>query len=435
VVITTQNGDEPLGGIDVANPAPAGDVLDRLSNTLSGGLGRYFVAAVLIRLVDEGARVALVLLALDQTSSAGVGGLLVAALLVPHVVAAPGIGWLTDRAQRPRLVLSAAALGFAAALAAAALLLGRAPLGVVVAVLLAGGCCGPAITGGLTSQLSGLVPEDQLPRAFGVDSLTYNISGIVGPAVAGTLAGIWGPGPATSTLAAVAAGGAAVLASLPLDARSVETRASASPPLTSGVQAIIHDRVLRTVTTASSLGQLGPGALAVVAAVLAAALGRPAAAGWLLTSVALGGLLGSLWWTWRPASATRAARTVMLTLVGVGAPLALAAATTSSLIVTAALFAVSGVFLGPLTGALFTTRQAHAPEAARAQVFAISAGLKTMAAAAGAAIGGSIAHIPSSTQLLVVGTSPILAGALGGLALAAGRKKEKPAELTGHSAA
>jgi hypothetical protein len=33
---------------------------------------------------------------------------------------------------------------------------------------------------------------DRLPRAFGADSLTYNVSGIAGPPVAATLAGIWG---------------------------------------------------------------------------------------------------------------------------------------------------------------------------------------------------------------------------------------------------
>jgi len=147
-----------------------------------------------------------------------------------------------------------------------------------------------------------------------------------------------------------------------------------TPPLIGGVRAILADRVLRTVTVASSPFQLGPGALAAVAAVFATAHGRPAAPGWLLTSVAVGGLSGSLWS--RPAAPAHAARTVMFALIGVGAALALAAATTLWLVPTAALFALSGAFLGRFTGVLFTTRQAHAPEAVRAQLFTISAGLK-----------------------------------------------------------
>ena len=154
-----------------------------------------------------------------------------------------------------------------------------------------------------------------------------------------------------------------------------------------------------------------------VAAVLATGQGRPGATGWLLAAVAVGGLFGSLWWTWRPAASARAARTVMISLVGIGIPLALAATVTSSLVATAALFAVSGLFLGPFTGALFTTRQDHAPEAARAQVFTISAGLKTTAAAAGAALGGAIAGLSAPVQLLLVASSPLLAGLVGALVL------------------
>ena len=400
------------------------DGLDPGGQSHRRGLRRYLAAAVLVRLADEGARVGLVLLALDRTGSAGVGGLLVAALLIPHVVAAPAVGWLTDRAHRPRVVLAVAALGFSAGLAAAAMLLGRTPLWLVVVTLLVAGCCGPALTGALTSQLAQLVPVDQLPRTYGADSLTYNVSGIAGPAIAGTIAGIWSPAAATLVLAAAAAAGGLVLTFMPLASRRRETSTTETPApsLTTGFRAIITDRVLRTVTVASSLGQLGPGALAVVAAVLAEQQGQTAATGWLLTAVAVGGLVGSLWWTWRPAAPAHAARTVMFALIGVGAPLAVAAATTHSLVCTAVLFAVSGVFLGPFTGALFTTRQDHAPAEAQAQVFTISAGLKTTTAAAGAAIGGAIAGIAVPTQLLLVGATPVIAGILGGLAFTLQRR-------------
>jgi MFS family permease len=172
------------------------------------GLQRYLITAVLIRLADEGARVSLVLLALERMNSAAVGGLLVAVLLVPQVVAAPAIGLLTDRARQPRWVLTISVAGFAASLAAVAFMLGRVPLPAVVAMLLIGGCCGPSLTGGLTSQLPRLVSESSLPRAFGADSLTYNVSGIAGPGVAAVIAGAAGAATATIALAAAAAVGA-----------------------------------------------------------------------------------------------------------------------------------------------------------------------------------------------------------------------------------
>lgn len=96
------------------------------------GFQRYLITAVLIRLADEGARVALVLLALERTNSAAVGVLLVAVLLVPQVVAAPAIGLLTDRASQPRWVLTLSVAGFAASMATVAFLLGRVQLPVVV---------------------------------------------------------------------------------------------------------------------------------------------------------------------------------------------------------------------------------------------------------------------------------------------------------------
>lgn len=198
-------------------------------------------------------------------------------------------------------------------------------------ILVSGGCCGPALTGGLTSQLPDLVRAGTVPRAFSADSLTYNAAGVAGPAVAGVPAGMAGAGRATFALAAIAAAGAAVLALVPFAMCSAAGEDRPALPLTAGVRAIAGDPVLRTVTLASSLGQLGPGALAVVAAVLATAPGRPAATGWLLSAVAAGGLLGSLAWTWRPAAPARAARTVMIALVGVGVPLVLTAATTASL--------------------------------------------------------------------------------------------------------
>jgi hypothetical protein len=47
-------------------------------------------------------------------------------------------------------------------------------------------------------------------------------------------------------------------------------------------------------------GQIGPGSLAVVAAVLATSQHRPTSSGLLLTAIAAGAFLGSLLWTWRP---------------------------------------------------------------------------------------------------------------------------------------
>lgn len=53
----------------------------------------------------------------------------------------------------------------------------------------------------------------------------------------------------------------------------------------------------------------------------------------------------------------------------------------------------------------------------RAQIFTIGAGLKTTAAAGGAAAAGNLAHLPTDSLLLLVGGCPLVVGALGGAAL------------------
>jgi Major Facilitator Superfamily len=381
-------------------------------------LAAYAVAASLLRLANEGARVVLALLALERDGRAAAGGLLVAALLAPHVIAAPLVGALADRSRHPDRLIAMAALGFAGSLAGTAAAFSRAPLWVVLVLLLAGGCCGSTLTGVLSSRLPAVVEPSRLPRAFGVDSLTYNLAGILGPAVAAVVAGRASAAVGTYALAGSAAVGASLLPVLAsgrpanADQESGVPTSQARPDPLAGIRILGRDRVLGTVTAATSVGQLGGGALPVIAAVLAQRQYGAAWAGWLLSAGAAAALLGSLAWTWRPAPAARAPVVVLAGLVGVGLPLA-AAAGASSAFAVAALFALSGLFQGPLFGALLTTRERQAPRPLHAQVFAVGAGAKMTASAAGAALGGALAGAPTAVQLLLAGAWPAVAGGVG----------------------
>ncbi|MFI6064343.1 hypothetical protein ACIA47_03595 [Micromonospora sp. NPDC051227] len=170
---------------------------------------------------------------------------------------------------------------------------------------------------------------------------------------------------------------------------------------------------LRTITLATSFGQLGLGGLAVVATTLAAAAHEPTRAGLLLSVTAGGAFVGSLLWAWRPLPASRAPRVTVWAMAAVGVPLALAAAV-HSLALAAALFALSGLCTGPYAAALFLTRNQLAG-AIRTQVFTIGAGLKVAASAIGAGLLGLAAPLSASAQLLLVATFPIVAGIVGSL--------------------
>ncbi|RZS87221.1 MFS transporter [Motilibacter rhizosphaerae] len=379
-------------------------------------LAQYATGAVLVRLADEGARVTLVTLAVDSGRGPGLGGVLIAALMVPHVLAGPAVGVLTDRSRRPQRAIAALALGFGLSLALAAPLLGRAPDVLVVAVLVAGGCCGPALTGALTSHLSGLVPEAQLPRAFGLDSLLYNSAAIGGPAAAAALALIDARVGAYA-MAGCAALGALVLAALPTGRRHVRAAHEEPPSVSAGLRAVVAEPVLAVVTFTSTLEMVTLGALPVVAAGVAVSTGRTGLTGVLMTCTAAGSLLGSLAWTVRPQPPERAPLVSMLTLVASGAGFAAAAAVVgrspASVAAVAVLFALGGFATGPFMGAIFTARQTLSPPAVRAQVFTLSAGLRTTAGAGGALLAAGLSGLPVPAQVLVAGGCSAVGGAVG----------------------
>src|SRR4051812_10058538 len=136
--------------------------------------------------------------------------------MLPHVVAAPGVGLLADRVRRPALAVGCLTLGFALSLLVTAVTLGHVPFWLSLVVVLLGGSCGPALTGGLSSQLSRLTSSSSRARSFGVDSMTYNIAGIGGPALAGLVAGFAGSMAACLLMAGLAAAGAIAVATLPV---------------------------------------------------------------------------------------------------------------------------------------------------------------------------------------------------------------------------
>ena len=404
---------------------------------------RYAFAATVARTADAGAAVGVVLLAAGGAGGVRLGGFLAAALTAPHLLGGR-IGRLVDRARDPRRPLAAGCVGYAAALAAAtgALRLGLPAVG--GGALVVAGACGPLLTGGFSSLTGGLggCPE----RARGIDTLTYGVSGVVGPAAVAGLAALTSPAASLLLLAGatlVAAVGtrwlppvrvsdaapvpgagsgrhgarraAAPSAPIPGAARGrggpTRSASSRSPRTSVGGRAVLLTvRPLRRVTVTTVVSAAVGGMLAVLAVVLAAAVtGRPADGAWLLGAMGLGNLVGSAALAVRPLTAEPVRATLVLTAaLGVGY-LLVALASGYALLLGA--FAVVGVLTAPWITASLATRERHAPPGRRAEVFAGMAGWKMAAASAGTALAGLLAAAPART-VVAVAAALVLGSAL-----------------------
>jgi predicted MFS family arabinose efflux permease len=372
-------------------------------------LTRYVVTAVFARLADEGARVGILLLALERTGRPALGGLLVAALMVPHVLAAPVVGTVADTVRHRRLFYGGVFAGYAALLLAATALIGRsAPAAAVL--LAAAGCCAPILIGGLSSLL-GELAGDRLDRAFGLDVTSYGVGGIAGPAVAAGVAAVAGAFWSLVALATLVLAGGVLVVTLPLRGRPPGEAPPARPHPLGAVRLMWRDPELGAVTAASVLSTTGMGALALVAALLAEAAHSTAYAGVVLAAGAAGGVAGSLLCTVFPLRRHRPAAVVLLCVaVSTLAFVLLAAVPAAWRLPALALFAVAGACQGPMSVAVFAVRDRAATPDLRTQVFTVGAGLKVSGAALGSAVAGLAAGAGPAAILLGVAGCQALAG-------------------------
>jgi MFS family permease len=375
-------------------------------------LPRYLAAAIGARLADDGARVSIVLLAIEQTGRPSIGGLLVAALMVPHVAAAPLAGAAADRARRRKPLYLAAFGIYAIALTGAALLIGTVTW-LAALLLFAGGCLAPLLFGGLSSLLRELVPGD-LGRAFGYDAMTYSVAGIAGPALAAVVAGFAGPAWSLVTLGGFALLGAAAFLTLPLGARSPSgvRGERAVRPLAALVVMIRRPR-LGAVTATTGLSQFGFGALPLAAAAIATARHDPPLTGLIMAVTAVGGLTGALLTTRIPVVHRHPERTLLTCTALMTVPFLVPAFLPAAW----PMFALAGLLMGPTTVALFSVRDREAPAEVRTQVFTLGAGIKVTSAAAGAAVGGLLSGSGVGLLLTVIAAGQALAALTGLLIL------------------
>lgn len=368
---------------------------------------RYLAGSYLARLAEEGVAVAVALLAVQRTGDVGVAAVLMAAWLMPHIVAAPLVGAMAARFVHPVRFYATALIVFAVAVSGLTAAVGNIPLWVNVVVASVGGACGPVVAGGLSSLVAELVREDGRDRGYALDAAVYNAAAVTGPAVAAGVAVVFPAQAAGYLLAVSAALGGVLIAGLPAESKSP----SGGPLLSAlsvGFTAMWRRRVLRAVTVATGVAYLGVGGLTLVAVTMADRWDDPTLGGALATCFAAGAVTGALVVArLRPPWSAERLAMVSLAVTGIGL---LLAAWTPWFWFTAVMFVMAGFGDGPLLSATFQVRAAHTTREDRAQVFTTGAAVKISAAALGAALVGSV---PVSAGIFLTWIAVLQFGAAG----------------------
>ncbi|TCC60444.1 MFS transporter [Kribbella pittospori] len=376
----------------------------------------YYLAATLARLADEMVAFTLVLLVLERTDSPALAGLTGAAYALPAVVTGPLLGAWLDRTpyRRSALALNQAVLGVV--MLSLLGVVGHSAHWLTPVLAAVAGATLPMVSGGFTSMLPSLVPQDRLARANSLEAASFGAATIAGPATAATISAMFSVETAVLVIALAATLSIVAITRLPALPRAVTDGEPFMASVIGGLAHLARTPRLRasTVTTTLLLGAMG--ILLITLPLHMESLGMPtSAAGYLWTALEVGSvttalLLGRLQTRWRPEYV------VMVSVAAYGLAM-LTWPLVGSFAVLLLLAAVAGLLQGPTMPAMFAARQQYSPESLQGRVSTTAASLRVGTAALGQAAGGLLVPIIGTHKaLLVVAIGLVAAAVLGRVA-------------------
>ena len=301
---------------------------------------RWQVATGLLAQVTQGAAaVGIILVVRQHTGSLALAGGVVGALSIAAGVSRPVQGRQIDR-RGPRDVMALCGVTHALALGG---IVGfselHAPGGFLVALGSLAGLALPPVSTSMRVEWANVVIGDDRTAAYSLVYLTQELAILTGPLI---LAGIIAAASASLALSAVAAIAAAGSVGFAASIRS--PGGHRSPPVTpSGI--VLRIRGMQLLLAVALLAGAVIGGLEVAAPTLATASGAPAAAGILIASLSVGGILGATIYgsrRWRARPSRRLL--LLLALLTVALVLMIAA---HSLLIVGALLLLAGIPLNP----------------------------------------------------------------------------------------
>ena len=364
----------------------------------------------LARLVSLGggsaAYIALVAAIYGETGSALWVSAAIFSSVVASVLSAPFAGWVGDRFDRRRVLITADLAAAAVSLAMAATASHAAALVVLLGV---SSVVQSPFEPASAAALPNVVPEADVPRANALVGATSSAGYLVGPLLGGVVLGL---GATPAAVFVVDAASFVFSALVVLTIRRPFGRGSVveHPGALAGVRLLARERSLRVPVLAGMISLVGIGIVDVASYPLSLELdGGSAGYGAMTALLGGGGLVGA-------AVAGRAlrvgpVRVLVVAFAGAAAGLALAgAAPVLAVALVGMALAGSGRGLGDV--AQVTLIQARAADEVRSRVFAAQDGLSHLAFTVSAFSGGLLVTLASARGAFAVAAACGVAAAL-----------------------
>lgn len=340
-----------------------------------------------------------VLLVLRRTGSAPLAGVTAAAAMLPAAISGPLLGAWLDVARSRRLLMTIDQLSSVACLLAFVVLAGHAPNWTLPAVAVIYSVTRPFSTASFFGAMAEIAGPELLDHASAIEASSLNVSFVIGPALAGAIAGAAGPAAAIVVEAAIMLLAAILTALNPVfEARPDGQARSAGEALRAGTRALVRNRVLRNTGVASMLAGFGWGLMTVGFPLYALHTlhSGASAAGYLWAAVAGGSTIGTFVLVGRPSARRIAGSYAALGLSALLWPLA------ETLLIGFLLILATGILEGPAYSGTIALRQRLTPPAVRGQVLTTLSSIGMVAASAGAAVGGLTQHIDALIGVFTV---------------------------------
>jgi MFS family permease len=390
------------------------------------GFVRYSATVAAVRATGIMFNVAGVLLVLERTHDLALAGIVAAAASLPGAITGPFLGGWLDVIRSRRLLLVLDRLLTALALGAFLLLAGHAPNWVLPLVAAVYGIASPLSEGAFSSA----VPEVAGPELLGVantfEAASFNLAFIVGPALAGLIAGAAGAAAAVEVQLVVGL----LLAALIATDRTFELRPvhpdarpqSVLQAVREGLSASWLIAPLRWNLVIDCFYVFAWGTLVIGFPVYAVSIAAGAhASGYMWAVISFGSMVGALT-LGRGKRSPRLLMGACFLAMGVSAA---AWPVADTLLVALPLVFLAGLFDGPAFVALISIRQRVAPAHLRAQIFTTASSVHTAVFAAGQA-SAAVFHQAFGTTATLLALSGLFALA-GAVTLAAQSDLGQPA--------